>query len=350
MKKIRRPNPNSLPYFVALAVIVALVIGGGLFWIMYTLFIETEGTTLYDITRTVITALAALTVGGAAIIQYRKHKITEIALVDRQAAQAAHQEAPAKQLQAQLQAHAAQQEAQAKQLQAQLQAQADTHDAKMSERLSMAIEHLGDKNLHIRVGALYELRRLAEDSQRDRASIQEIVTQFLSGKRDEIEGISRKSAENLPKSEYGRIEYTKLPQLPSDITVALKTLFFLFEKYREDYDIGCEISWEHLDARYLSLDHLPFVHMNLNYAHFDHAKLTGSNLDGARLADAHFDGAWLFNTHFDDAWLFGAHFDGAKLYGADFSKARSIAAEQFENVVYDEDTIFPADFKLPESA
>ncbi|MDR0898357.1 MAG: pentapeptide repeat-containing protein [Oscillospiraceae bacterium] len=350
MKEIRRPNPNSLPYFVALAVIVALVIGGGLFWIMYTLFIETDGTTLYDITRTVITALAALSVGGAAIIQYRKHKITEIDLVDRQAAQAAHQEAQAKQLQAQLQAQAAQQEAQAKQLQAQLQAQADAHDAKMSERLSMAIEHLGDENLHIRVGALYELRRLAEDSSRDRASIQEIVTQFLNGKRGKIEGISRKSAENVPKNANGDIEYTKLPQLPSDITVALKTLFFLFEKYREDYDIDCEISWEHLDARYLNLDLLPFVYAELDYARFDHAILTRSNLGGAALMGAHFDDTWLCESHFDGARLFGAHFDGAQLHDADFSKARKIATEQFENTQYNEGTKFPAGFRLPESA
>jgi uncharacterized protein YjbI with pentapeptide repeats len=377
---IRRPNPNRLPLFVALAVFVALIIGAGLFWLMYKLFYEPKQANLYDVTRTVIAALAALTVGGAAMIQYRKHKIAEIDLVDRQAAQAAQQEAQEKQLQAQLQAQAAQQEAQEKQLQAQLQAQADTHDAKMSERLSMAIEHLADEKLHTRVGALYELRRLAEDSQRDRASIQEIITQFLNGKREEIEKLSRASADDVPRNENGYIEFNQLPPLPSDITVALNMLFFLYEKYRDDYVKDCRISWDYLDARYLNLSKLPFVNASLHEArfdgselfnahfdsawlwnaHFDGAGLVHAHFDSAILRDAHFDGAGLGYTHFDSAGLSSAHFDGAILYsahfngaiiyGADFSKTHLLTPNHFENVLYNEYTKFPDGFKLPESA
>jgi uncharacterized protein YjbI with pentapeptide repeats len=422
---IRRPNPNRLPLFVALAVFVALIIGALLFWLMYKLFYEPKQANLYDVTRTVIAALAALTVGGAAMIQYRKHKIAEIDLVDRQAAQAAQleaqkaqqeaqekqlqallqaqaaqQAAQEKQLQAQLQAQAAQQEAQEKQLQAQLQAQADTHDAKMSERLSMAIEHLADEKLHIRIGALYELRRLVEDSQRDRASIQEIITQFLNGKQEEIEELSRPDKDSLPKNERGRIAFDKLPPLPSDIAVALNMLFFSYEKYRDDYIEECKISWDYLDARYLNLSALPFVKASLREACFDGAYLGGAHFDGAILGDAHFDGAGLRGARFDVAWLLNAHFDGANLeyahfdnaylsstyfnganledahfvganlehahfdgaylgdahfdsasiYGVDFSNARYLTPKQFENVKYHTFTKFPDGFKLPASA
>jgi hypothetical protein len=199
-KQLKRPNPNSLPYFVALAVVVALVVGGALFYGMYQLFYDPEQNNLYDVTRTVIATLAALTVGGAAIIQYRKHKIAEIDLIDRQAANADKRAADA-----------------------------ESRDAKLSERLSMAIEHLGNKdNTSIRVGALYELRRLAEDSPRDRASVQEIVTLFLNEQRGEIDKLSHiyQSAEEVPRDEDGKIAYAKLPRLPSDITVALGVLFF----------------------------------------------------------------------------------------------------------------------------
>jgi uncharacterized protein YjbI with pentapeptide repeats len=274
-RKLKRPNPNSLPLSVAGAVVVALGIGAGLFWLMYELFYTPEQTNLYDVTRTVIAALAALTVGGAAVIQYRKHKIAEIDL-------------------------------------------ADTHDAKMSERLSMAIEHLAADKLHIRIGALYELRRLAEDSPRDRASIQEIVTQFLNGKRDEIEELSRAHADNVPRYKNGRIVFLKLPSLPSDITVALNMLFFLHKNYRDDYKEDCEIMWDCLDARYLNLRALPFVNASLWEARFDGASLYEAHFDDANILEAHFDDANLVGAHFDGALLDEAHFDGANLKEAHF--------------------------------
>jgi uncharacterized protein YjbI with pentapeptide repeats len=375
-RKLKRPNPNSLPLSVAGAVVVALGIGAGLFWLMYELFYTEEQANLYDVTRTVIAALAALTVGGAAVIQYRKHKIAEIDL-------------------------------------------ADTHDAKMSERLSMAIEHLAADKLHIRIGALYELRRLAEDSQRDRASIQEIVTQFLNGKRGEIEELSRASADNLPRDEGGHIVFDKLPPLPSDIAVALNMLFFLYENYRNDYKEDCRISWNYLDARYLNLSNLPFVNAslqkarfdgaNLWRAHFDGAYLMRAHFDGANLVGAHFDGALLGDTHFDDANLKDAHFEGVSIFdvyfvgafldsahfngayisradfngaslwfahfdatilghahfnganieyarfngadicNTDFSKANGFKPEQFKKVEYDIYTKFPDEFQMPAS-
>jgi uncharacterized protein YjbI with pentapeptide repeats len=279
-RKLKRPNPNSLPLSVAGAVVVALGIGAGLFWLMYELF--SEQANLYDVTRTVIAALAALTVGGAAVIQYRKHKIAEIDL-------------------------------------------ADTHDAKMSERLSMAIEHLAADKLHIRIGALYELRRLAEDSPRDRASIQEIVTQFLNGKRGEIEELSRASADKVPRDKHRQIEYDKLPSLPSDIadiTVALNTLFFLYENYRDDNKEDCKIAWDYLDARYLNLSKLPFVNASLREARFESAYFSKSHFDGADLKGAHFDGAELWHTYFDGADLYNTHFNGAKFDYAHFNGAK----------------------------
>ena len=89
-----------------------------------------------DIFTMTATALGGFTIGGAAIMQFRKHKWGEY------------------------------------------QAKMD-EDTRTGERLSKAIEHLGNGQSHIQLGAIYEFKNLAEDSARNKENIVQLLTAYI---------------------------------------------------------------------------------------------------------------------------------------------------------------------------
>lgn len=125
-----------------------------------------------DIISATATALGGLTIGGVAIMQYRKHKWAEY------------------------------------------QGKLD-EDSRTGERLSQAIEHLGSKELHVRLGAIYEFKNLAEDSPRNKENIVQILTAFVKAYQD-----------SMSKEKY-------FP-LPQDVEAAAETLSQLTRELIEE--------------------------------------------------------------------------------------------------------------------
>ncbi len=54
-----------------------------------------------------------------------------------------------------------------------------TREGQITERFTRAIEHLGSEQLELRLGGIYALERIANDSQRDHWPIMEILTSFI---------------------------------------------------------------------------------------------------------------------------------------------------------------------------
>jgi len=52
-------------------------------------------------------------------------------------------------------------------------------DGQITERFTRAVEQLGNENIHIRLGGIYALERLANDSDRDHATVMEILAAFV---------------------------------------------------------------------------------------------------------------------------------------------------------------------------
>jgi len=268
-----------------------------------------------DVVTMTATALGGLAIGGVAVMQYRKHRWEEY--------QAAHQ-------------------TEFDEKQAELE-----EDAKTGERLSKAIEHLGagdpgDKEkLHIRLGAIYELKRLAQDSTRDKENIVQILTAFIKSYPHEegqawtqdvetaarlLSPLTRELIEETAEgaSEKGRVNP---PKYVFEATEALSG--FAVEKN----GLLCNeyIEWNEINVGWLNVDNIVLLGADLSLANLEGTYLTKANLYGANLCLANLNKAFLMGANLQGACLQHANLknasandarlEGANLYGANLKEA-----------------------------
>jgi hypothetical protein len=198
------------------------------------------------------TVLGGITIGGAAVMQYRKHKWAEY------------------------QAHL-------------------EEDSKTGDRLRSAIDHLGnDANEHIRIGAIYELERLAEDSQRDRERIAKILTRYIREKmpasKEDYAQDTETAADVLQALVRVEIERTSGGERPLqfvfDATEQLSVLAVATET--------CTMAWQSIAAK---------KGLDLHDIHLEQADLSYTRLEGVLLWKAHFAGVDLRYAHLEGADL-----------------------------------------------
>ena len=157
-----------------------------------------------------------------------------------------------------------------------------------SKRFSSAIEYLKDSALHIRMGALFELKKLGLEAPEDQESIVRILAPFI---RNGIENEKLLMQSTLDKDR-------KQPN--------------------EDVFLACEITslfWEQSQLR-----------ADLSFLNAPNLSLSNLNLQGANLFCAHLQGAFLYNTKLQGVVLFGtdllqADLRNANLQGADLQYA-----------------------------
>ena len=178
-------------------------------------------------------------------------------------------------------------------------------EGQVTERFTRAIEHLGHKEIAIRLGGIYALERLAKDSEKDHGSIMEILTAYVR--------------QNVPVREKDRGEgKTGLPT--TDIQAILTVI-----GRRET--TGNSRSKDRLDLTHTQLGGAALSGANLSIAALSGADLSRANLDGAALSRADLDGTALSGADLSRAYLGGADLDGANLGGADLSGADLSEAE-----------------------
>ena len=271
-KEVKFPSRKFLLPSMALLIFLGLGAGVGIYFLLGTLTVVSTTDDMYNVVRTAVAILGVITVGGAAAIQFRKQNFAEAS--------------------------------------AELE-----RDAKFAALLTRAIEHLGNESIAIRKGAIYELRRLAVDSEKDRESVVEILSGFVR------EGIEKLSSPEPP----GNGE--ELPKPEADIFIAAEVLSFLYQGY------GCRASLEGLQAEHVNLDRVELRGVKLSRAKFTGTSLNGAFLNEANLSRAYLGGAGLksqgtnliganlIGANLRCTWLGNACFTVAILDGADLSEA-----------------------------
>ena len=182
----------------------------------------------------------------------------------------------------------------------------------ITNRFSTAVEHLGSEQLPVRLGGIYALWRLVQDSpERDVVSVVDILCAFVRHAPhppadpvdDESESASKANVKVRP-----------------DVQAILNLIGDEGAKYRD-----------HLPSRY----RLDLTHAYLRQADFSSAVLSGTKFSFAVLSRAYFMGANLTGARFVGADLSPADLIGAKLTGAtlsfaNLSQAKLIAANLIE--------------------
>jgi len=261
----RPPSWKNFDVWVLMSMLVGLGVAVATFFVLRRfLFGDSDGTG--DIISGTATALGGLTIGGIAVMQYRKHKWAEY------------------------------------------QAKLD-EDTRTGERLSKAIEHLGNKDaLHIRIGAIYEFKRLAQDSPRDKESVVEILTAFIKSRSQKLEEgqalpqdieaaarvlsqLARELIEEMPKK--ASKEWRGRP--PECVFVATKEISAL--------NIKGVFQWNELKAARLNLRGINLKGARLFGANLEDAGISGANFVGVSLSRANLAGADLVKTNLAGAFL-----------------------------------------------
>jgi hypothetical protein len=173
-----------------------------------------------------------------------------------------------------------------------------TEQGQVTDRYTKAIEQLGSDKLHVRIGGIYALERIARDSARDHPAVMEVLTAFI---REHSHEPRQPSADDEPVVDApGR-------GAREDIQAAVTV-------------IGRRKP-EHDQHRRLVLYHANLTRADLAGLDFAAAYLVRVLLTGADLQDADLHSAILSFADLTGANLSGVNLSGARLYEADLTGA-----------------------------
>lgn len=168
-----------------------------------------------------------------------------------------------------------------------------TRQGQVAERFTRAVDQLGSQKLEQRLGGIYGLERVAEESTSTRLQVFEVLTAYVRqhARQDPPGDLN-------PRHRYPPELVLRAPDVQAVLTVLGRRTVMAGDP--------------RIDLR----------ETNLRGAELNGARLQGARLDGAELIGARLYGAQLQGATLNWAYLFGARLDGAQLQGANLKDAR----------------------------
>ncbi|MFL6311760.1 MAG: pentapeptide repeat-containing protein [Terriglobales bacterium] len=231
-------------------------------------------------------------------------------------------------------------------------------EGQITDRFSKAIEQLGavdssgHKKLEVRLGGIYALQRIADESRKDHWPIMEVLTAYI---RD-----------NAPIKKQQQPKLSAHTELPLDIKPAtdIQAILTVLATRNAKSDpenrrlnlSDTDIRGANLSGANLRRAHLFQAHLNgasLTWAHLNGAYLTGADLSAADLHEADLSGAdlrWtdLRGADLSLADLKRASLNEANLSNADLTTARNLEQQQIDSAKGDINTKLPSNLRMPE--
>ncbi|MFJ8255504.1 pentapeptide repeat-containing protein [Streptomyces sp. NPDC094466] len=208
-------------------------------------------------------------------------------------------------------------------------------EGQITDRYTAAVGNLGEDKMDVRLGGIYALQRIMQDSRRDQPTITNVLATYI------------------------RTHTTKPPdkgqEVPADVHAALTVLatrdstrdgtgFFLLDLRGvklPSVDLpGAPISsvaLHRVDLSEADLSSAFLRNTDLSKARLIRADLSGAVLEGADLHEANLQRADLERADLRDADLTGAIMNGADLRGADLRGSR-VSKHQIESAITDSST------------
>lgn len=167
-------------------------------------------------------------------------------------------------------------------------------EGQITDRYTAAVGNLGEDKVDVRLGGIYALQRIMQDSRRDQPTIAHVLAAYI-----------RTHAAKAP---------AKGQDVPADVHAALTVLATRNATRDDDYFL--------LDLHAAKLPRInstgaAFEAANLSQAELNGAKLSDADLNGAKLSHADLKDSDLGYADLNGAHLFGANLNGAHLFGAD---------------------------------
>lgn len=221
--------------------------------------------------------------------------------------------------------------------------QSITREGQITDRFNAAVENVGSDSLDVRLGGIYALQRITQDSDRDQPTVIDVLSAYVR-----THAKKPKSSQAVP---------------PSDVAAALNVLTFrdtshdgsarvdlrgaylhaatLFRTVLDEDDEaqlllqGGNLEGAYLDGADLTSARLPGANLNrasLSRAKFGHTSMPAVRMRGASMKDTYLKGADLSSADLTNAYLRGADLTGADVHranltGADLSGAKVRGAD-----------------------
>ncbi len=182
-------------------------------------------------------------------------------------------------------------------------------DSEIVERMTKAIEQLGSRKPEVRMGAIYSLERVAQNSAVDHPTSMEILAAFL--RTHPAAGVSVVVDVQAAATVIGR---RNVRQDPPGWSVDLRRADLRGLDLRDANLDRALLEGAWLDSAKLNGAHLRGA--RLSGAWLRHAGLEQAHLEGADLTMAHLEGVRLLEAHLEEAHLEGSHIEGGLFMGA----------------------------------
>ena len=209
----------------------------------------------------------------------------------------------------------------------------------ITERLNKATENLGKSTdggepiIEVRIGALYALERIAQDSIRDHIQIMEILCAYVRHNSPLL-------YEQENNSEITQIKTKRKKNADERIDEDIQTALTIIGR-REQWEDGKEYIKKEKNHGYeINLFRCNLYGAKFSGANLDNASLIGSDmrrawfnyadLSDAALGGANLTSAWFKNTIVKNTTLDGAITDGAWSYEGDFSECLELTQDQLD--------------------
>lgn len=246
-----------------------------------------------------------------------------------------------------------------------------SREGQITDRLTHAVDQLGDDKVDVRIGGIYALERLAKDSAADRLAIGEILAAFIrthaswpAGHRShpdphptpDVDETMLWLTDRAPDVRTAVLVLGRHPRDPHDQRLALRRVDLRHTNFYHGTLINIDLADSNLAACYASEVHWElcrFSNADLRKTDLIRAVLDRSSFRGAHLQDAQLEGASLRGADLSNASLRGANLRNADLRdsnltkadlsGADLSGARLTGANLVD-VQTDQATTWPVGF------
>lgn len=184
-------------------------------------------------------------------------------------------------------------------------------EGQITERFTRAVEQLGNPAMEIRLGGIYALERIVNESERDYWPIMEILTAYVR-KNSGVDAIDIKNVKllaiDIQANESKQKEVSETKKVALDIQAVLTVLRRREKTFYDGESNRLNLSRSRLQAA------------DLEKAHLEGANLEGASLEGANLVSTHLEEADLRNAHLEGADFFETYLQQADLVGAYLEK------------------------------
>ncbi|MDP3183616.1 MAG: pentapeptide repeat-containing protein [Desulfobaccales bacterium] len=232
-------------------------------------------------------------------------------------------------------------------------------EGQITERFTRAIEQLGSDKMEVRLGGIYALERIANDSDKDYRPIMETLTAYVREnapcREQSQDGGEEDSGEKQTVAERPAFPWQEPKTKPATDIQAVLTILGR-RKYSYGKGETANLDLRNTDLRGAKLTDINLKEAILDEAHLEEATLAkadmekaflngthlkkaliiASNLEEASLSEAHLEGAILASTKLEGAILYKAHLEGLNL-----QNATGLTWEQLAQAIIDEKTQLP---------